>query len=91
MSDAAARLRQSFEEVFEAQLIKSLSMVVPEFDPKKILEYGPRISVFSTEGEHLKRVYLDSGWSESSGIFLFSYSDELKVDVKNGHVTATIG
>ena len=90
-ADMAAKLRQSFEDAFQERLIKSLSVLLPEFDPNKLLEYAPRISVFSTEGHPLKEVYLDAGWEPSSGTYLFCYSDELTVAFSGDRVMASIG
>ena len=84
-------LRHSFEEAFKAQVIKSLTVLVPGFVPADLLSYASRITVATIEGQPLKEVHLDMKGSLDSGTYLFCYSDELKVDFSEGRITASIG
>ena len=91
IADLANGLRRSFNEAFKAKLIKSLTEVVPGFDPADLSRYASRVTVATVEGQALKEVHFDMADTYNSGTFLFYYSDELKVDFSGGHFKATIG
>lgn len=85
-------LRKKYDDAFRAKLCECLAVVLPGFEAARVIEYAPRVTIKTFEGQKLKEVYLDVEIDEpESGTYLFCFSDDVELSFSDNRLTATIG